>query len=88
MIVVRASLDGLALGEGGSIMGKLAFETYRKRGRHWEYLGCIDAESSRGAALMTGYIQHIKVIGVRPADTSEKLIVHRFGFYPEVHHGR
>src|SRR6185437_2311576 len=81
------SLIWLRFTETLSMLSK-NWETYRKRGRHWEYLGCIWAESDRGAALMTGYIQHIKVIGVRPEDSRDKIRVFRFGFYPELHHGR
>ncbi len=66
----------------------MRWETYRKRGRHWQYLGLRSAESDRGAALMTGYSQHCRVIGVRPEDSRDKIRVFRFGFYPEVQHGR
>lgn len=67
---------------------KISFETYRKRGRGWEYLGCRKAESDRSAALITGYVQHVRVVGVRPKDARIPIRTFRFDFYPEVHHGR
>ncbi len=66
----------------------VSYETYRKRGRHWEYLGTQSAETMRGAALMTGYVHHCKVIAVRPEGSRDKKYVYRFGFYPELQHGR
>lgn len=67
----------------------MQFDTYRKRGKHWEYLGSRSAETSRGAALKTGYVHNLRVIGVRPADCpAVKLFVYRFKYVPMVHHGR
>lgn len=58
------------------------FEVYRKRGKHWQYLGEYTALSSHGAALVAGYIHHIKVLGTRPANSRIGLIVHRFKYVP------
>lgn len=70
-------------------MGQLlSWETYRKRGRGWQYLGTRQAETMRGAALATGYVHHIRVVAVRPEDSRDKLYVFRFKYTPEVHHGR
>lgn len=66
----------------------MKWETYRKRGRHWQYLGLREAESDRGAALMTSYSQNIKVIGVRAEDSRDKIRVFRFKYVAMVHHGR
>jgi hypothetical protein len=63
------------------------FETYRKRGKGWEYLGVRSARDSRSAALSTGYVNHIKVVGVRPEDSRDKIQVFRFKYVPELHHG-
>ena len=65
----------------------LRFETFRKRGRGWEYLGERDARDSRSAALQTGYVHHLRVVGIRVADTPGKLQVYRFIHVPELHHG-
>ncbi len=65
------------------------FETYRKRGKGWEYLGIQrNAVDSRAAALRAGYIQGIKVVGVRPEGSRDKIYVHRFTYVPEAHHGQ
>ncbi len=61
-----------------------SYETYRKRGEHWEYLGCRGAESMRGAALMTAYCQNLKVVAVRPEDSRDKIYVFRFKSVPYV----
>lgn len=66
----------------------MRFETYRKRGRSWEYLGTRDAETGRGAAQMTGYVHNLKVVGVRPEDSRDKILVYRFMYVPMAHHGR
>lgn len=69
-------------------MGQLRYETYRRRGRHWQYLGERDAETMRGAALVAGYVEHCKVVGVRPAGSLDKIYAYRFAYFPEVHHGK
>ena len=48
-------------------MNLIAYETYRKRGRSWQYLGERTAESMRGAALQVSYVHHVKVVAVCPA---------------------
>lgn len=57
------------------------YETYRKRGKGWEYLGirrhCRD---SRSAALQTSYVHNLKVIGIRPEDSKDKILVYRFKY--------
>lgn len=62
---------------------QLSFETYRKRGRGWEYLGLRhiskdDPDPPRAAARAASYVHHIKVIGIRPEDSRDKLWVYRF----------
>ena len=64
------------------------FETYRKRGRHWEYLGIRSAGDSRAAALQTSYVHNLRVVAVRPEDSRDKLLVYRFLQPAAVHHGR
>jgi len=64
------------------------FETYRKRGKGWEYLGVVSAETCRDAAQMIGYIHNLKVIGVRPEDSRDIIQVYRFLRVPELHHGK
>lgn len=64
---------------------QLSFETYRKRGRGWEYLGLRhiskdDPDPSRKAARETSYVHHIKVVGIRPEDSRDKLWVYRFNY--------
>lgn len=62
----------------------LTFEVYRKRGKHWQYLGSYDATDSIKAARKAGYIHNCKVLGIRPADTSLPLFVHRFTYTPSI----
>lgn len=62
---------------------ELSFETYRKRGRGWEYLGLRqvsvkDPDPSAKAARSASYIHNIKVVGIRPEDSRDKLLVYRF----------
>lgn len=66
--------------------GMLAFETFRKRGRNWEYLGERSATEMRAAALQTSYAHHIKVVGCRPAHTNLTLHVYRFKQVATLHH--
>ena len=68
----------------------MLFSCYRKRGRNWEYLGDRTAEDSRAAALKTSYVHNLRIIGVKPAYTSDavKLFVYRFKQPAAVHHGR
>lgn len=57
------------------------FETYRKRGRNWEYLGIrTGVENSRSAALQTSYVHNLKVVGIRPEDSKDKILVYRFKY--------
>jgi hypothetical protein len=57
------------------------FEVYRKRGRHWEYLGVYDKmEDSNKAARKASYIHNIKVVGVRPEGSRDKILVYRFQY--------
>jgi len=58
----------------------MRYETYRKRGRGWEYLGERDANSMRSAALHTSYVHNIKVIAVRPAGSRDKKYIYRFKY--------
>lgn len=60
----------------------LNFEIYRKRGRGWEYLGIMNGRTSRIAALDAGYIHNLKVVGVRPEDSRDKILVYRFKYVP------
>lgn len=66
----------------------LRFETYVRYGNRWAYRGEIEAHDGRGAALIRGYLAQRRVIGTRPAGSLIALQVHRFGFTPELHHGR
>jgi hypothetical protein len=66
----------------------MRWECYVKYGRHWSYHGIREAQSNRGAALMTGYVAGRKVIGIRPEDSRDKIQVFRFRHVPDVHHGR
>lgn len=64
---------------------QLAFETYRKRGRGWEYLGLRhiskdDPDPSRAAARAASYVHNIKVVGIRPEDSRDKIWVYRFKY--------
>jgi hypothetical protein len=56
----------------------ILFETYRKRGRGWQYLGDRYAKTMRGAALMTNHCDNAKVIACRPAGSRDKIYVYRF----------
>ena len=56
----------------------MMWETYRKRGRHWEYLGLREAMNDVVAAHKTSYAHNIKVIGIRPEDSRDKIRVFRF----------
>jgi len=51
----------------------MSFEVYRKRGKSWEYLGAYDATDSRKAALRASYVHNIKVVGVRPEYSRDKI---------------
>lgn len=53
------------------------FEIYRKRGKGWEYLGKVNRTDSLKAAHYASYVYHIKVVGVRPEDSQDKILVHR-----------
>jgi hypothetical protein len=64
------------------------YDTYRKRGRHWEYLGERYAQTMHGAACAASYVHHIKMAAVRPAGSRDKLYVYKFEQPAEVHHGR
>ena len=55
----------------------MRFETYRKRGNGWEYLGIVDRKDSLHAAYAVSYVQNIKVVGVRPEDSRDKIYTHR-----------
>lgn len=69
-------------------MRTMCYEAFVKYGRHWSYKGTIDAESPRGAALMIGYRFGRRVVKVRPEYSQVGFQVFRFGFTPELHHGR
>lgn len=58
------------------------FEVFRKRGKHWQYLGTYWGKDSSEAARKAGYVHNCKVLGVRPAGTPCKLFVHRFQYTP------
>jgi hypothetical protein len=60
----------------------LSFEVYRKRGRNWQYLGTYRNATSRGAASAAAYAHNCKVLGVRPEDSRDKILVHRFVYVP------
>ncbi len=66
----------------------MRYDTYRKRGKHWQYLGERDAETMRGAALQTGYVHNCKVVAVRPAGSRDKLYVYRFLYVPLLTSGK
>jgi hypothetical protein len=66
----------------------MRFETQYKHGRHWIDCGTREAHTSRGAALMTSYVQSRRVIRVRPEDSRDAWFVYRFREPAECHHGR
>ena len=57
------------------------FEVYRKRGRHWEFL-CVYTlmKDSNEAARRTSYVYNLKVVGVRPEGSRDKILVYRFQY--------
>ena len=65
----------------------MTFETYRKRGKGWEYLGTRRSANSRSAAQQAGYVHNLKVIGVRTEYSRDKILVYRFQYVPQLHHG-
>lgn len=60
----------------------MRFDTFRPRGKHWEYLGEREAVDSKKAATTTAYVHNLKVVGVRPAGSNVPLLVHRFVYVP------
>ena len=46
----------------------MQFMTYRKRGRSWEQLTILTANSARSAALETSYVHNLKVVVVKTLD--------------------
>lgn len=60
----------------------MQFEMYRRRGRHWQYLGERTAADSIKAARTTAYVHHLRVVGVRPAGSLDRLYVYRFKHVP------
>jgi hypothetical protein len=69
-------------------MSYVNYETYRKRGRGWQYLGERSAATMRGAALQTSYVENCRVVAVRPAGSTDKRYVYRFAQPAAVHHGQ
>lgn len=66
----------------------MRYDTYRPRGKRWEFIAQRAAETMRGAALITGYVDNLKVIGVRAAGSADKLRVFRFAHVPGLCAGR
>ncbi len=60
----------------------MGFEVFRKRGKHWQYLGVYHEVDSQRAARKAAYVHNVKVLGVRPECTHCKLLVYRFPYVP------
>lgn len=58
----------------------MGFEVYRKRGRHWQFIGRYIAEDSLKAARHASYVHNLKVVGVRPEGSLVKVFAYHFRF--------
>lgn len=64
----------------------MKFETYRPRGKGFEFIGIRDAKDSQVAAKMAGYVHNLKVVATRPEDSRDKVLVYRFKSVPQLWH--
>ncbi len=60
----------------------MRFEVYARRGKGWQYLGIYEASTCRVAAHNAGYAHSRRYLGVRPEDSLDTLLVHRFMYTP------